>query len=123
MISPKSLPITALLLGATVNAQVYETGGRSADAFSWVQPEDTIILDQYNSSEPVYPSRRSIISLPDQSHALTFLQPESRMMQMAGKTAWRRLVRLSRNSLPKRRQTWSQVNPVPVSAISTQFLA
>jgi hypothetical protein len=59
MISPKSLPFTALLLGATVNAQVYETGGRSEDAFSWIQPEDTAILDQYKSSEPVYPSRKS----------------------------------------------------------------
>jgi beta-glucosidase len=57
MISPKSLSLTALLLGATANAQVYETGGRSEDAFSWIQPEDTIVLDQYNSSEPVYPSR------------------------------------------------------------------
>jgi hypothetical protein len=62
MVLPKSLPITALLLGATVNAQVYETGGRSEDAFSWVQPEDTIIPDQYNSSEPVYPSRESMTS-------------------------------------------------------------
>jgi beta-glucosidase len=61
MISPKALPITALLLGASVNAQVYETGGRSENAFSWVQPEDTVILDQYNSSEPVYPSRKSTI--------------------------------------------------------------
>lgn len=61
MISPSSLPITALLLGAAVNAQVYQTGGRSEDAFSWIQPEDTVILDQYNSSEPVYPSRGSPI--------------------------------------------------------------
>jgi hypothetical protein len=59
MISPKTLSLTALLLGATANAQVYETGGRSEDAFSWIQPEDTVILDQYNSSEPVYPSRES----------------------------------------------------------------
>ena len=60
MISPKTLSLTALLLGATANAQVYETGGRSEDAFSWIQPEDTTILDQYNSSEPVYPSRESV---------------------------------------------------------------
>lgn len=60
MLSPRSLPLTVLLLGATVNAQVYETEGRSDEAFSWVQPEDTVILDQYNSSEPVYPSRKSI---------------------------------------------------------------
>jgi len=59
MISPKSLSLTALLLGATAKAQVYETGGRSEDAFTWIQPEDTIILDQYNHSEPVYPSRES----------------------------------------------------------------
>ena len=58
MISPKSLSLTALLFGASANAQVYETGGRSEDAFSWIQPEDTIVLDQYNSSEPVYPSRK-----------------------------------------------------------------
>lgn len=63
MISPKSLSLTALLLGATTNAQVYQTGGRAEDAFSWVQPEDTIILDQYNSSEPVYPSRESGVSV------------------------------------------------------------
>lgn len=65
MISPKSLSLTALLLGATANAQVYETGGRSEDAFSWIQPEDTIVLDQYNSSEPVYPSRESDINTVD----------------------------------------------------------
>lgn len=59
MISSRSLPFAALLLGATINAQVYETGGRSEDAFAWIQPEDTVILDQYNSSEPVYPSRES----------------------------------------------------------------
>lgn len=58
MITPKSVSLTALLLSATTNAQVYQTGGRSEDAFSWIQPEDTIILDQYNSSEPVYPSRK-----------------------------------------------------------------
>jgi beta-glucosidase len=68
MISPKSLSLTALLLGATANAQVYETGGRSEDAFSWIQPEDTIVLDQYNSSEPVYPSRESDINLMDDSY-------------------------------------------------------
>jgi beta-glucosidase len=66
MISPKTLSLTALLLGATANAQVYETGGRSEDAFSWIQPEDTIILDQYNSSEPVYPSRESEITPTDE---------------------------------------------------------
>lgn len=59
MISLRSLPFAALLLGATINAQVYETGGRSEDAFTWIQPEGTVILDQYNSSEPVYPSRES----------------------------------------------------------------
>jgi hypothetical protein len=61
MISPRTFPFTALLLGATINAQVYETGGRSEDAFTFIQPEDTVILDQYNSSEPVYPSRESPI--------------------------------------------------------------
>jgi beta-glucosidase len=65
MISPKSLSLTALLLGATANAQVYETGGRSEDAFSWIQPEDTIVLDQYNSSEPVYPSRECSVNSMD----------------------------------------------------------
>ena len=65
MISPKSLSLTALLLGATANAQVYETGGRSEDAFSWIQPEDTIVLDQYNSSEPIYPSRECDINSVD----------------------------------------------------------
>lgn len=59
MISPKSLSFSALLLSAAANAQVYETGGRSEDAFTWIQPEDTIVLDQYNHSEPVYPSRKS----------------------------------------------------------------
>lgn len=68
MISPKSLSLTALLLGATANAQVYETGGRSEDAFTWIQPEDTIVLDQYNSSEPVYPSRESDIVPVDKNY-------------------------------------------------------
>ena len=59
MISPKPLSLAALLLCTTANAQVYETGGRSEGAFTWVQPEDTIVLGQYNHSEPVYPSRES----------------------------------------------------------------
>lgn len=58
MMSPKSLPFAAaLLLSTAVDAQVYRTGDRSSDAFTWVQPEDAVVLDQYNHSEPVYPSR------------------------------------------------------------------
>lgn len=61
MITAKALPLSGLLavLASTTSAQVYQTGGRAEDAFSWVQPEDTVILDQYGHSEPVYPSRMS----------------------------------------------------------------
>lgn len=84
MISPKSLSLTALLLGATANAQVYETGGRSEDAFSWIQPEDTIVLDQYNSSEPVYPSRESDINTVDR-----FCFANQILARISNATSWK----------------------------------
>jgi beta-glucosidase len=84
MISPKSLSLTALLLGATANAQVYETGGRSEDAFSWIQPEDTIVLDQYNSSEPVYPSRE-YDNIPKDRHWCT----NQILARISNATSWK----------------------------------
>jgi beta-glucosidase len=48
---------SSALLGA-VNAQDFSGGGRNDDAFEYVQPVDTVILNEYGSSEPVYPSRK-----------------------------------------------------------------
>jgi hypothetical protein len=50
--------LSALALLSTVNAQAYDASDRASDAFSWVQPLNTTILDEYNSSPPVYPSRK-----------------------------------------------------------------
>lgn len=69
MIIAKTLSFYSLLLASTASAQVYQSGDRSADAFSWTQPEDTVILGQYGDSEAVYPSRMSLTTswtiLPD----------------------------------------------------------
>jgi hypothetical protein len=105
MISPKSLSLTALLLGATANAQVYETGGRSEDAFSWIQPEDTIVLDQYNSSEPIYPSRECDIN-PITNSALLIRSQLVSLMRTAGKMVWKKPVHSLLSSHCKRRPTW-----------------
>ena len=55
------LVVAALL--ALANGQAYDAGGRDESAFTYVQPLDTVILDQYGHSEPVYPSRMSRITL------------------------------------------------------------
>lgn len=55
MASKLVLALAALLV--TANGQAFDTGDRDEDAFSYVQPLDTVILNQYGSSEPVYPSR------------------------------------------------------------------
>ncbi|KAH6685809.1 beta-glucosidase [Plectosphaerella plurivora] len=57
MINTKFSGLVALL-ASTASAQVYQTGGRAEDAFSYIQPEDTVVLGQYGHSEPVYPSPR-----------------------------------------------------------------
>ncbi|KAI3538432.1 glycosyl hydrolase family 3 N terminal domain-containing protein [Colletotrichum filicis] len=51
-----SLFLSGLLLAPSVNAQAYDSGDRSEDAFSWIQPVNTTILGPYGDSEPVYPS-------------------------------------------------------------------
>lgn len=73
MLSPKSVSLTGLLLVASASAQVYNPPGRSEDAFTWVQPEDTVILGQYGHSEPVYPSRESKINPRNVNYRLTVL--------------------------------------------------
>lgn len=54
MASLKSVLVSGLL-AASVNAQAYDSGDRSEEAFSWVQPKNTTILGQYGHS-PAYPS-------------------------------------------------------------------
>ncbi|TQN65572.1 putative beta-glucosidase G, partial [Colletotrichum shisoi] len=51
-----SLVLSGLLLAPSVAAQSYDAGGRSEEAFSWVQPLNTTILGPYGHSEAVYPS-------------------------------------------------------------------
>lgn len=41
-----------------VNSQSYDTVERPSDAFSYVQPLNTTILDECKSSPPFYPSRK-----------------------------------------------------------------
>lgn len=53
------ISLAGLLLASTANAQVYDPGNRGPDAYTWIQPEDTVILTQNGDSEPVYPSRES----------------------------------------------------------------
>jgi hypothetical protein len=52
--------LSAIALLSTVNAQAYDAGNRASGAFSYVQPLNTTILDEYNSSPPVYPSRKCL---------------------------------------------------------------
>jgi hypothetical protein len=58
-----SLSGLVALLASTASAQVYQTGDRAEDAFTWIQPEDTVILGQYGHSEAVYPSRMSKVPI------------------------------------------------------------
>jgi beta-glucosidase len=71
MITTKTMSLSGLvaLLASTASAQVYQTGGRAEDAFTWIQPEDTVILGQYGHSEAVYPSRMSEDSHARKHHA------------------------------------------------------
>jgi hypothetical protein len=57
MISSKTLSQLILLLAATGSAQLFNANPRPPGAFTNIQPADTVILNQYNDSEPVYPSR------------------------------------------------------------------
>ena len=50
--------LSALAVLTVVNAQAYDSGSRSEDAFSYVQPLNTTILNEYGSSPAVYPSRK-----------------------------------------------------------------
>ncbi|KAH6719543.1 beta-glucosidase-related glycosidase [Leptodontidium sp. MPI-SDFR-AT-0119] len=61
MISPKTLLV--LLLSSTVSAQLFNGPTRPPNAFTNVQPLDTVILTQNNGSEPVYPTPRIIGTL------------------------------------------------------------
>jgi beta-glucosidase len=54
MASLRSVLVSGLL-AATANAQAYNAGDRSDEAFSWVQPKNTTILGQYGHS-PSYPA-------------------------------------------------------------------
>ncbi|KAH8897404.1 beta-glucosidase-related glycosidase [Thozetella sp. PMI_491] len=56
MASARSFILSALLLASAANAQDFSGGDRSEDAFSYVQPLDTVILGQYGHSPAVYPS-------------------------------------------------------------------
>ncbi|KAJ4319111.1 hypothetical protein N0V94_004071 [Neodidymelliopsis sp. IMI 364377] len=48
--------LSALAILTAVNAQAYDSGSRSEDAFSYVQPLNTTILDDRGHSPAVYPS-------------------------------------------------------------------
>ncbi|KAF2847011.1 glycoside hydrolase family 3 protein [Plenodomus tracheiphilus IPT5] len=51
-----SVLLSSSALLSTANAQAYDAGSRSDDAFSYIQPLNTTILTEYGSSPPVYPS-------------------------------------------------------------------
>jgi hypothetical protein len=54
--------LSSLLAGSAllnvVNAQDFGGGARDEDAFSYVQPLDTVILGEYGHSPAVYPARK-----------------------------------------------------------------
>lgn len=52
--------LSALAVLTVVNAQAYDGGSRGEDAFSYVQPLNTTILDDVGHSPAVYPSRKHI---------------------------------------------------------------
>lgn len=56
--------ISALLASSallnSVQAQDFGGGSRDDDAFEYIQPVDTVILTEYGSSPPVYPSRKTL---------------------------------------------------------------
>ncbi|KAF3013024.1 hypothetical protein G7054_g415 [Neopestalotiopsis clavispora] len=56
MASPRSILLSSLLLASSATAQDFGSSGRSEEAFSYIQPENTTILTQYGSSPAVYPS-------------------------------------------------------------------
>ena len=57
MASTRSVLSTLLLAASVAKGQDFGGGSRGEDAFSYVQPLDTVILTEYGSSPPVYPSR------------------------------------------------------------------
>ncbi|KAM0346671.1 hypothetical protein ACHAPU_005383 [Fusarium lateritium] len=57
MASLRSVLVSGLL-AATANAQAYDAGDRSDEAFSWVQPKNTTILGQYGHS-PSFPANNA----------------------------------------------------------------
>lgn len=49
--------VSGLLAATVANGQSFDGTGRSEDAFSYVQPENTTILGPYGHSPAVLPSR------------------------------------------------------------------
>lgn len=58
MIGSNAITVATLLLASTSSAQLFLHGSRSKDAYTWIQPEDTVIYTQNGDAEPVYPSRK-----------------------------------------------------------------
>lgn len=71
MSSVRALVLSCLLAASSVNAQNYDSGERNEDAFSWVQPLDTVILGPYGHSPAVLPSRKSCLSKPTFTDAIS----------------------------------------------------
>jgi beta-glucosidase len=63
MASISHLLLSGLLTVTVVNGQQYDPPARSSDAFTYVQPRDTIILGPYGHSPAVLPSRKSLINI------------------------------------------------------------
>lgn len=83
--------LSVLLSGSTLLSAVRGQdftggGGRDEDAFSYVQPLDTVILTEYGSSPPVYPSRMSSYSVINTK--LTIRSEYNRRRRM-GRCSWR----------------------------------
>lgn len=69
-----SLYVTPLLI-SFASAQVNIAGStlRSTDAFQWIQPVNTTILNEYGGAPPVYPSRKSACNVT--AHGANIRQP------------------------------------------------
>lgn len=78
--------LSVLVAASTlVGAQDFGGGNTAGGAFQYVQPLDTVILDEHNSSPPVYPSRKFLFSFSvqnNQSNNAQLMQPESEAGKM-----------------------------------------
>lgn len=111
MAAALSFLLTSALLSAFVNAQAYDAGERSEDAFSYVQPLNTTILGPYGHSPAVLPSRKPASILRFRYVFVLIHVQQMRQAQVAGRVRSPEHRFLWLNSRFKKRLTWLLGNP------------